>query len=299
MIERFEVPKEVPRKIAIYGKAGIGKSITSSHISAALSEMGEKVGLMQVGCDPKRDSIALLCGGIMPTVLEKLRMIESDSLGDEDTGPVELTDVKLDEVIFSGYNGIVCCEAGGPRPGMGCAGRGVLVAINILDEFKVYERNNVGFAIFDVLGDVVCGGFAQPMRAGQAHEIYIVTCGEILALYISNEIMRAVNRIRSEGVNVGLAGLIDNQRNVPFEREIVEEFARRTGVPVILHVPRSPKVQEAEIMCKTVIEAFPESDQALVYRSLARKVYENQYIYAPAPLNGLDEVVDVVRTYIH
>ena len=183
------------------------------------------------------------------------------------------------------------------RPGIGCAGRGVLVAIQLLEEFNVLKRFDITFAIYDVLGDIVCGGFSQPMRGGSAKEIYIVVCGEPLTLYITNEILRAVNRIISEGIEVGVAGLIDNQRNVPHERDIVEEFGRRVGVPVIEHVPRSLKVQEAEATGKTVLEAFPDSDQSEVYRGLAKKLLENNYIYTPSPLSGMDEIMETVKMY--
>jgi len=291
MAEKKEITKEKPRRIAIYGKAGIGKSITSSHLSAALSNMGEKV--LQVGCDPKRDSVALLCGGIMPTILEQLKMVDAET-----EEPLQMTEEILDKVIFKGYNDIVCCESGGPRPGIGCAGRGVLVAVQLLEEFNVLKRFGVSFAIYDVLGDIVCGGFSQPMRGGSAKEIYIVTCGEPLTLYITNEILKAVNRIINEGIEVGVAGLIDNQRNVPHEKEIVEEFAKKVGVPVMAHVPRSLKVQEAEAMGKTVLEAFPDSDQAGVYRGLAKKVLENSYTYTPSPLSGMDEIMDTVKMYL-
>jgi nitrogenase iron protein NifH len=291
MAEKKEITKEKPRRIAIYGKAGIGKSITSSHLSAALSHMGEKV--LQVGCDPKRDSVALLCGGIMPTILEQLKMVDAET-----EEPLQMTEEILDKVIFKGYNDIVCCESGGPRPGIGCAGRGVLVAVQLLEEFNVLKRFGVSFAIYDVLGDIVCGGFSQPMRGGSAKEIYIVTCGEPLTLYITNEILKAVNRIINEGIDVGVAGLIDNQRNVPHEKEIVEEFAKKVGVPVMAHVPRSLKVQEAEAMGKTVLEAFPDSEQSEVYRGLAKKVLENNYTYTPSPLSGMDEIMDTVKMYI-
>lgn len=288
MAERVEIAKEMPRSIAIYGKAGIGKSITSSHLSASLARMGEKV--MQVGCDPKRDSVALLCHGIMPTILERFKMVDAET-----EEPIDMTEEILSEVMFTGYNDVLCCESGGPRPGIGCAGRGVLVAIQLLEEFSILERYGITFAIYDVLGDVVCGGFAQPMRAGHAKEIYVITCGESLTLYITNEILKAVSRIASEGVEVGIAGLINNQRNVPRELEVVEAFANKVGVPVIEHIPRSLKVQEAEAMGKTVIEAFPESDQAQVYGSLARKVLDNKYVYQPHPLSGMDEIVATIR----
>jgi nitrogenase iron protein NifH len=291
MVEKKELTKERPRRIAIYGKAGIGKSITSSHLSAALSHMGEKV--LQVGCDPKRDSVALLCGGIMPTILEQLKMVDAET-----EEPLQMTEEILDKVIFKGYNDIVCCESGGPRPGIGCAGRGVLVAVQLLEEFNVLKRFGISFAIYDVLGDIVCGGFSQPMRSGSAKEIYIVTCGELLTLYITNEILKAVKRIINEGIDVGVAGLIDNQRNVPHEKEIVEEFAKKVGVPVMAHVPRSLKVQEAEAMGKTVLEAFPDSEQSEVYRGLAKKVLENSYTYTPSPLSGLDEIMETVKMYL-
>ncbi|MBA7496359.1 Nitrogenase iron protein 1 [subsurface metagenome] len=291
MAEKIEITHEIPRKIAIYGKAGIGKSVISAHLSVALSKLGEKV--IQVGCDPKRDSIALLCGGIMPTILEQLKMVDAET-----EEPVEMTEEILDKVMFRGYSDVLCCEAGGPRPGIGCAGRGVLVAVQILEEFNVFKRYSITFGIYDVLGDIVCGGFSQPMRGGHAKEIYIVVCGEPLTLYITNEILKAVDRITGEGIEVGVAGLIDNQRNVPHEKEIVEEFGRRVGVPVMEHVPRSLKVQEAEAMGKTVLEAFPDSDQAEVYRGLAKKMLENKHIYMPSPLPGMDEIMDTVKMYI-
>jgi nitrogenase iron protein NifH len=288
MAEKWEFTRETPRRIAVYGKAGIGKSITSGHLSAALSEMGEKV--MQVGCDPKRDSVALLCHEIKPTILEQFKMVDAET-----EEPVEMSEELLDKVIFKGFNDVVCCEAGGPRPGIGCAGRGVLVAIEILEDFNIFKKYDITFAIYDVLGDIVCGGFAQPMRAGNAREIYLVTCGEPLTLYITNEIIKAVRRLNREGVEVGVAGLIDNQRMISHETEIVEAYAERVGVPVIAHVPRSTKVQEAEAEGKTVMEAFPDSDQANVYRDLAKKVLENKYVYLPEPMSGMDEILQLAK----
>jgi nitrogenase iron protein NifH len=204
----------------------------------------------------------------------------------------------LDKVIFKGFNDVICCEAGGPRPGIGCAGRGVLVAIQLLEDYNILEKYDISFAIYDVLGDVVCGGFAQPMRAGNAKEIYLVTCGEPLTLYITNEIFKAVRRINGEGVDVGVAGLIDNQRMIAHEQEIVEAFAEQVGVPVIEHVPRSVKVQEAEAEGKTVMEAFPDSDQAEVYRGLARKVLDNKHVYLPDPMSGMDEILQLAKEFI-
>lgn len=270
------------RKIAIYGKGGIGKSTTSSNLSAALSHLGEKV--FQVGCDPKRDSIATLCGQLMPTILERTR----DS--------VRVVQEMVDEVIFTGYNGVKGCECGGPAPGTGCAGKGVDLALKLLDKFNVYERYGATFVLYDVLGDVVCGGFAQPMKDGYAQEIYIVTCGELLTLYQINIILSAVAKLHKAGADVGVAGIINNMRGVPHEREIVEDFASLIGVPVIQHVPRSKTVQEAELLGKTVVEAFPDSPQAAVYRSLAEKVVQNKDIYVPTPTN-MKQLKELVRRY--
>jgi nitrogenase iron protein NifH len=289
MVARKDLKREVPRKIAIYGKAGIGKSITSSNLSAVLSHLGERV--MQIGCDPKRDSVALLCHRIVPTILEKLT-------GGEEAGAESITQDMLSDVIFRGYNNIVCAESGGPRPGIGCAGRGVMVALQLLEQHKIFSRYEITFAVFDILGDVVCGGFSQPMRSGYAREIYIIVNGEPLSLFITNNILKAVKSLSSQGYDVGVAGLISNQRGVPYEKEIVDAFARKIGVPVVEHVPRSSKVQEAESRGKTVIEAFPDSEQANVYKRLAKKVLENPYIYIPEPVSGMDDVLDIVRVYI-
>jgi nitrogenase iron protein NifH len=284
---RIQLKKERPKIVAIYGKAGIGKSTISSNVSAALSQMGLRVA--QIGCDPKRDSVALLCHRIVPTVLEQLR-------AEQEEGEVTLTEEALSKVIFKGYNDILCIESGGPRPGIGCGGRGVLLALDILSKFEVLKKYNIDIAILDVLGDVVCGGFSQPMRAGYAREIYIVVCGEPLTLYITNNILRAVKRVRREGAPCGVAGLINNQRGVPYEREIVERFAEAVKVPVIEHVPRSPLIQEGEAKGMTVIEAFPDSEMAKVFRELAMKIKDNEYVYDPSPLpRGLEDVIDMVR----
>ncbi|MBI2304545.1 MAG: AAA family ATPase [Chloroflexi bacterium] len=270
------------RKIALYGKGGIGKSTVSSNVSAALSNMGIKV--MQVGCDPKRDSIATLCGGLLkPTILDETR----------DRGVSE-------EVILScvhqGYNGILGVESGGPKPGVGCGGRGVLVALQMLEKYNIFDRHGIEWATFDVLGDVVCGGFAQPMRAGYAKEVYIVTCGEILTLHQITNIARAVRTLAEQGIETGVAGLIDNQRGVPHEREIVEEVAELMGVPVIHHIPRSRTVQDSELKGQTVIQAFPASPQADEYRALANKIRNNTETFIPNIVT-LKEIKPIVAKY--
>lgn len=270
------------RKIAIYGKGGIGKSTTSCNISAAISHMGHKV--LQVGCDPKRDSIATLCGHLMPTILDQLKATQ------------RMTANQIDQVVFTGYNGVLGMESGGPSPGTGCAGKGVFMALQLIEQFQVIKRYGVDFALFDVLGDVVCGGFAQPMRAGFAREIYLVTCGEMLTLFQVNNISRAVSKLHEAGANVGVAGIINNMRGVPNEEVIVEEFAKQVGLPVMQHIPRSRLVQEAEIQGKTVIEAFPDSPQAEVYRSLARKILDNTETFIPSNIS-MRQIKDIVHSF--
>ncbi len=165
------------RQIAIYGKGGIGKSTTTQNLTAALASMGKSV--MQIGCDPKADSTRMLLGGkAQATVLDTMR--------DNGTGGV-----KLDTVRHTGYGGIKCVEAGGPEPGVGCAGRGVITAIKLLEELGAYNED-FDFVFYDVLGDVVCGGFAMPIREGYAKEIYIVASGELMALYAANNICKGI-----------------------------------------------------------------------------------------------------------
>lgn len=270
------------RKVAFYGKGGIGKSTTSSNVSAAISHMGHKV--LQVGCDPKRDSIATLCGNLMPTILDQAK-----------ANP-RMNAALLDQVLFTGYNGVLGMESGGPSPGTGCAGKGVFMALQLLEQFQVIKRYEVTFVLFDVLGDVVCGGFAQPMRAGFAREIYLITCGEILTLYQVNNIARAVSKLQSAGAKIGIAGLINNMRGVPHEREIVDEFGREIGLPVIEHIPRSRLVQEAENQGKTVIEAMPDSSQANVYRSLATKVLSSRETFVPGTVN-MRRIKEIVHSF--
>ncbi len=212
------IPKEVQespvskdrKTIAIYGKAGIGKSTTSCNLSAAAAQLGEKV--MQVGCDPKRDSIAMLCGGMKPTILHEMQRKDL----------MNITEEMVNDVVHTGFNNVLCVESGGPKPGTGCAGRGVNLALTMLDRYKVFDRHDVTFILLDDLGDTVCGGFAQPMRAGYAREVYIVTCGEPLTLYQTSRLGLSIKIINELGVDVGLAGLINNQRGIAYEDKIVE-----------------------------------------------------------------------------
>ena len=246
------------KKIAIYGKGGIGKSTTVSNLSAALSNLGYKV--MQVGCDPKADSTKTLMGGnFIPTVLNVLR----------DKGD----DIDLEDIVFEGYNGVLCVEAGGPTPGIGCAGRGIITAFEKLEELEAFETYRPDIVIYDVLGDVVCGGFAMPIRNQYAKEVYIVTSGEMMSMYAASNISRAVMQFKSRGY-AELRGLILNAKNVENEIELVDKLSEEIETNVFHYIPRDPIVQEAENIGQTVIESFIDSDMSTIYIDLAKKIME-------------------------
>ncbi|MDY6912117.1 MAG: ArsA-related P-loop ATPase [Chloroflexota bacterium] len=271
------------RTVAIYGKGGIGKSVISANLSASLAELGETV--LQVGCDPKHDSIATLCGQLKPTINDLARETER-------FGRIKRKD--LESRLFTGFNGVLGCEAGGPPPAQGCAGKGVTLALELLNDHKVPERHGITFMIYDILGDSVCGGFFRPVREGFAREVYVVGCGEFLTLYMVNNILRALRIVHDSGAEVMAAGIIDNMRGVPNEAAIVDDFGKLVGVPVIHHVPRDKIVQQAEFQGKTVMEAFPESNQANEYRTLAKKVLENEGRYVPNPTT-MAEIKKIVK----
>ena len=261
------------RKIAIYGKGGIGKSTTTQNTVAGLAEMGKKI--MVVGCDPKADSTRLLLGGLAQTsVLDTLRE--------------EGEDVDLEAIRKVGFGDILCVESGGPEPGVGCAGRGIITAINMLESLGAYEESEgIDYAFYDVLGDVVCGGFAMPMRQGKAKEIYIVCSGEMMAMYAANNICKAIVKF-AEGGGIRLAGIICNSRKVENEEEMIQAFAEKLGTHMIHFVPRDNMVQQAEINRKTVIEFEPEHAQADEYRALAKKIDANEKFIIPTPLEMQD-----------
>jgi nitrogenase iron protein NifH len=245
-------------KIAVYGKGGIGKSTTVSNMSAALADQGLKV--MQIGCDPKADSTVSLHGrGTIPTVLDLIRKKKHDIL--------------LEEMTAVGYHGVVCVEAGGPLPGMGCAGRGIIAALEMLGVKGAYDVYRPDIVFYDVLGDVVCGGFSMPMRSGYADKVFIVTSGENMALHAAANIAVAVENFKNRGY-AQLGGLILNRRNVRQEDEKVQELAQDIHTSVVGVLNRSATVTDAEETGKTVIEAFPDSAMAGEYRRLANAVYE-------------------------
>lgn len=243
-------------KIAVYGKGGIGKSTTVSNISAALADYGIRV--MQIGCDPKADSTVLLHGKEnMNTVLELVRKHKDD--------------FTLEDMVTIGYNGVICVEAGGPTPGLGCAGRGIIAALEKLKEKGAYEEYKPDVVIYDVLGDVVCGGFSMPMRKGYADKVFIITSGENMAIHAAANISMAIDNFKNRGY-AGLGGIILNKRNVKNEYEKVSELAEDIHSQIVGTLDRSEVVQEAETLCKTVIEAFPGSDMASQYKKLAESI---------------------------
>jgi nitrogenase iron protein NifH len=257
------------RQCAIYGKGGIGKSTTTQNLVAALAEAGKKV--MIVGCDPKADSTRLILHSKAQNSVMELAA---------EAGSVE--DLELEDVLSVGYGGIKCVESGGPEPGVGCAGRGVITAINFLEEEGAYD-DELDFVFYDVLGDVVCGGFAMPIRENKAQEIYIVCSGEMMAMYAANNIAKGIVKYANSG-SVRLAGLICNSRQTDREDELIEALARMLGTQMIHFIPRANSVQHAEIRRMTVIEYDPTNKQADEYRALANKIVENKKFVIPTPI---------------
>ena len=281
--------RQQPVKISIYGNGGIGKSTVSANVSAALVLMGEKV--FQIGCDPKHDSIANLCGELKPTILD--RVIQAGAARAMNANVIK-------ELIFAGINHesrLFGAECGGPVPGKGCAGKGVDLALKLFEDHKIVETYQFTSVIYDVLGDTVCGGFARPLK--YTPQAYIVANGEISCLVQAMKIAQSIQAAGQRGVNVGIGGIINNMRGVPNEELIVEEAFRMVGVPVIHHIPRSALVQTAENLRTTVVESFPDSDQAKHYMELARKLVTNKERYSLTReiLSGR-EVTAIVNKYV-
>ena len=268
------------RQIAFYGKGGIGKSTTSQNTVAAMAELGARC--MIVGCDPKADDTRLILHCKVQETIMHLAAKE---------GSVE--DIELDDVLRAGYRDIRCVESGGPEPGVGCAGRGVITAINFLEENGAYE--SLDMVMYDVLGDVVCGGFAMPIREGKAKEIYIITSGEMMAMYAANNIARGILKyVNSGGVRLG--GLICNSRQVDKEIELIEALAERLNTQMIYFIPRDKQVQRAELRRMTVIEYSPDHPQSEQYRELARKIENNTKLTIPTPIS-MDELEQLLLEF--
>ena len=250
------------KRIAIYGKGGIGKSTTVANLSAALSNKGLKV--MVIGCDPKADTTRTLYGQRLPTIINTIKENKNPS---------------IDDIVFKGYNDILCTESGGPEPGVGCAGRGVIVAMKSLEKLNVFS-DDLDVRFYDVLGDVVCGGFSVPLRKEYADDVYIVSSGEYMSLYAANNISRGIKKLKGR-----LGGIILNKRNVFNEEEIVSSFAEKIGTKVVGVIERSNLIQDAELDAKTVVEKYPESDEAELYSVLAENILNNDEYSTPQPID--------------
>lgn len=268
------------RQIALYGKGGIGKSTTSANLSAAWADKG--LDVLQIGCDPKHDSTRMLMNGrVIPTVLDLIREHK--------------TDLTVSDVIYPGYSGVRCVEAGGPEPGIGCAGRGIIATFQLLEKLGALRGDLI---VYDVLGDVVCGGFAMPMREGYAEEVYLVTSGELMSLYAANNIAKAISRLSAnKRSKVRLAGVIGNGKNIECEDELVAEFADSIGSRMIAFITRSKTVTQAELNKKTVIEYAPVSSQAEVYRGCAEAILLNTEFSIPTPLS-IDDLESLAYRYL-
>ncbi len=248
-------------KIAIYGKGGIGKSTTTANLAAAFSTLGKKV--IQIGCDPKADSTMNLLGGhpVQPVM---------DYIREKDEEPE-----KIEEIAKEGFGGIVCIETGGPTPGLGCAGRGIITTFSLLEELELFETYHPDVVLYDVLGDVVCGGFAAPIREGYAEQILIVTSGEKMALYAANNINTAVKNFEDRGY-AKVRGIVLNRRNVENEYEKVSAFAQANGLEIIADIPRSDDIIRYEDQGMTVIEGDADLEISKTYIALAEKLLESE-----------------------
>ncbi|MEA4957128.1 Nitrogenase iron protein 1 [bioreactor metagenome] len=253
------------KKIAVYGKGGIGKSTTVANLAASFANEGKNV--MVIGCDPKADTTRTLCGKRLPTILKTIK---------ENKNP------EISDIIFKGYGGVLCTESGGPEPGVGCAGRGVIVAMKLLEKLGVFTQNDFDVVIYDVLGDVVCGGFAVPLKEDYADEVYIVSSGEYMSLYAANNISKGVKKLKGN-----LSGIVCNCKGISNEKEIVNSFAERIGTKVIGVINRSELIQSSELEAKTVVEKYPNSNESENYSELANSIWNNDFV--SSSLNPLDD----------
>ena len=262
------------KKIAIYGKGGIGKSTTVANLSAVWAS--DDLNCLVIGCDPKADTTRTLYGKRIPTVVNTLK---------DNRKP------EKDELVFTGFKNIQCVESGGPEPGVGCAGRGVIVAMKRLEQLGIFDED-LDVVVYDVLGDVVCGGFSVPLREKYADEVLIVTSGEYMALYAANNIVKGVKKLKGN-----LSGIVCNCRNVDNEEQIVNDFAKKIGTHVIGTIHRSNLIQDAELDAKTVVEKYSESDEAQEYRDLALSIMDNEMTSTPEPMDDV-EFEEFFKSYL-
>lgn len=250
-------------KIAVYGKGGIGKSTITSNLAAAFACLGKRV--IQIGCDPKADStINLLGGEPLKPVMNYMRETDADP-------------ESIEEISRVGFGNVLCIETGGPTPGLGCAGRGIIATFNLLEDLQLFEMWQPDVVLYDVLGDVVCGGFAAPIREGYAEKVLIVTSGEKMALYAANNINSAVKNFEDRSY-AKVFGVVLNHRNVENETEKVQAFADRVGLPIVGEIPRSDDIIRYEEQGKTVIEGDPALPVSKRFFDLARLLLEKETV---------------------
>lgn len=250
-------------KIAVYGKGGIGKSTITSNLAAAFACLGKRV--IQIGCDPKADStINLLGGEPLKPVMNYMREMDADP-------------ESIEEISRVGFGNVLCIETGGPTPGLGCAGRGIIATFNLLEDLQLFEIWQPDVVLYDVLGDVVCGGFAAPIREGYAEKVLIVTSGEKMALYAANNINSAVKNFEDRSY-AKVFGVVLNHRNVENETEKVQAFADRVGLPIVGEIPRSDDIIRYEEQGKTVIEGDPALPVSKRFFDLARLLLEKETV---------------------
>lgn len=268
------------RKLAVYGKGGVGKSTIVSNLSAIYAMSGRKT--LQIGCDPKADSTIALCGKeSRRTVMDALRERRKVS--------------NVSDVLLKGRLGIDCVEAGGPEPGVGCGGRGVLRMLEALEEIKLVSSGNYDVVIYDVLGDIVCGGFAAPLRLGLGEIVTIVISDEDMSVYAANNIAKMVVEYASNGIALG--GLIANLKNNDADREWMEDFAGRIGTSIIGYVPRDRAFRKAMRAGMTVAEMAPDSEASASLRRIAEGIMEMRpaEIALPTPM-GNEEIIDFLQS---
>ena len=256
------------KQIAVYGKGGIGKSTLSANISAALSLNNKRI--LQIGCDPKHDSTKLLMRGLsIPTVLDYIKT----------KSPLEY---RKSDILFEGFGKIGCIEAGGPKPGVGCAGRGIITAFELLETLRI--KDNYDMIVYDVLGDVVCGGFAVPIRREYSDSIFIVTSGEYMSLYAANNILRGIQNYDENRPR--LLGILYNSRNVKNEDDRVYKFAEAVKLPVFARIPRDDIFARAEKANVTVLELTQNEKNPVadIFKGIAKRICEGTEHFAANPL---------------
>jgi nitrogenase iron protein NifH len=270
--------QKIGKHIAIYGKGGIGNRLQPPY-QRGFGEAGYRV--IQIGCDPKSDSTNTLReNNYLPTVLDSIR---------------DGKKIHLEDISVVGFKGVLCIEAGGPVPGVGCAGRGINAAISLLQELNLFEEFKPDYVLYDVLGDVVCGGFAVPIRDGITDRAYVVSSSDFMAIYAANNLFKAINKYAPSG-GARLGGIIGNGLSAGYSNAIIDDFAHKTGTGVAAYIPRSLVVSQSELFGKTVIAAKPKDPHADIYRNLAKHISENDDLVIPNPL-GVTELRDWAREW--